>query len=306
MVATWFVDSINGHPLWVLFVRGWCTDPATIDVKLEYPDGALQDPNVLCRELRSDVVAVHDLGFPWPGFIAEFHLARPPAAILAWGDRLPVSDPERYCTLWPPYWRVYGSEQVLNRTDIYRSGPPASADPTVADLVSQLIGSRVLDFGCGKGDLVRKLRARGHDAAGIEIDRAEIREDLGADVAQHIILYEGNLPLPYADKSFDSVTAIEVLEHVSDPHFVARELMRIARSSIFVTVPDMACIPFSYPTNTVPWHLLEGTHVNFFTALSLASIFRPAFAPAKSFRLHNFGTAERFIPGSIAMLFTPR
>jgi 2-polyprenyl-3-methyl-5-hydroxy-6-metoxy-1,4-benzoquinol methylase len=129
---------------------------------------------------------------------------------------------------------------------------------------------------------------------------------LGADVAQHIILYEGNLPLPYADKSFDSVTAIEVLEHVSDPHSVARELMRIARSSIFVTVPDMACIPFSYPTNTVPWHLLEGTHVNFFTALSLASIFRPAFVPSKSFRLHNFVIAERFIPGSIAMLFTPR
>jgi 2-polyprenyl-3-methyl-5-hydroxy-6-metoxy-1,4-benzoquinol methylase len=102
------------------------------------------------------------------------------------------------------------------------------------------------------------------------------------------------------------VTAIEVLEHVSDPHFVARELMRIARSSIFVTVPDMACIPFSYPTNTVPWHLLEGTHVNFFTALSLASIFRPAFTPSKSFRLYNLVIAERFIPGSIAILFTPR
>ena len=265
---------------------------------------------MLCRELRNDVVAAHNLDFSWPGFIAEFHLARAPAAILAWGDRVPVSDPERYCTLWPPYWRVYGAEQVLNRADIYRSGPPADADPVVVDLVSQLIGSRVLDFGCGNGDLVSKLRARGHDAVGIEMDRAEIREDLGrkdrgADVAHYITLYEGNLPLPYPDKSFDSVTAIEVLEHVSDPHFVARELMRIARSSIFVTVPDMACIPFSYPTNTVPWHLLEGSHVNFFTALSLASIFRPAFAPAKSFRLHHFVIAERFIPGSIAILFTP-
>ena len=306
MVASWFVDSINGHPLWVLLVRGWCTDPENVDIKLEYADGTLQNPNVLCRELRSDVVSALNLDFPWPGFVAEFHLARTPGSILMASDRLPVSDSERYCTLWPPYWHVYGSRQILNRVDIYRSGPPAPADPAIVDLASLLIGSRILDFGCGGGDLVRQLRERGRDAVGIEMDDAEIREHLRADVAQHITLYDGRLPLPYADKSFDSIMAIEVLEHVSDPHSVARELMRIARSSIFVTVPDMACIPFSYPTNTIPWHLLEGSHVNFFTAFSLASIFSPIFVPSKTFRLHNFVIGERFIPGSIAMLFTPQ
>jgi SAM-dependent methyltransferase len=304
MPAIWHVDSISGDPLPVLIVRGWCTDPAEVDVKLEYPDGKFCSPNLLCREPRHDVVAAYGLDFPWPGFIAEFHLSVPPTAVSMYGIRVPIDHPERYCTAVPHYQFLYQTDQILHRTDIYRSGPPTSANPGVVELSSVLINSPVLDFGCGNGDLVRKLRQRGLDAVGIEIHRPMIHEHLHADAAEHVTLYDGSLPLPYPDKSFASVIATEVIEHVDDPHAVAQELMRVASSSIFVTVPDMSCVPFSWPTNTVPWHLLEGTHVNFFNAHSLASLFRPAFAPSKLFRLYSQTISGRFIPGSIAILFT--
>jgi SAM-dependent methyltransferase len=305
MSAAWFFDSINGHPLPVLIVRGWCTDRANVDIKLECSDGTTRGPDLLCREPRHDVVAVHMLDFFWPGFIAEFHLKALPAAILMFGTRVPVYNPGQYCVTVPHYYHLYETDQVLHRDDIYRSGPPTSAHPAVVELASSLLGSRILDFGCGNGDLVSRLRERGREAVGVEIDRPEIREHLCPDAAPHVTLYDGSLPLPYADKSFDSVVATEVIEHVHDPHAVAQELIRVAKDSIFVTVPDMSSIPFSWPTNTVPWHLLEGTHVNFFNARSLASLFGPRFAPANRFRLYNYVIAHRFIPGSIAILFAP-
>ena len=229
MSAAWFFDSINGHPLPVLIVRGWCTDRANVDIKLECSDGTTRGPDLLCREPRHDVVAVHMLDFFWPGFIAEFHLKALPAAILMFGTRVPVYNPGQYCVTVPHYYHLYETDQVLHRDDIYRSGPPTSAHPAVVELASSLLGSRILDFGCGNGDLVSRLRERGREAVGVEIDRPEIREHLCPDAAPHVTLYDGSLPLPYADKSFDSVVATEVIEHVHDPHAVAQELIRVAQ-----------------------------------------------------------------------------
>jgi len=151
---------------------------------------------------------------------------------------------------------------------------------------------------------VTKLRALNHEAIGIEIDRPEIRTHLRAEAQPFVRLYDGSLPLPYADQEFDSAIATEVIEHVSDPQAVANELMRVARISVLVTVPDMSSVPFSWPTGTVPWHLLEASHVNFFNARSVSALFRPRFVPAKRFRLFNYMVGSHFVPGSIGILFT--
>jgi 2-polyprenyl-3-methyl-5-hydroxy-6-metoxy-1,4-benzoquinol methylase len=297
------VDSISGHPLPVLIVRGWCTDPAHVEVELECQDGTRHAPSLLCREPRPDVVAAQRLTFPWPGFIAEFHLVNRPKSVRVFGARHVVEEADRYCTAEPHYKALYQTDHVLHRQDIYGSGPPVPANPTIVDLSAALLGASILDFGCGSGDLVAKLRALGRDAIGIEIDRPAIREHQSADAAQFVKLYDGSLPLPYPDKAFDSVIATEVIEHVDDPRAVANELMRVCRTSILITVPDMSSIPFSWPTNTVPWHLLESTHVNFFIARSLGSLFSAGYKPSRLFSLYSSMLDQHFIPGSIAILF---
>ena len=303
-MAKWWVDSIGGQPLPVLFVRGWCTDPSDIDVKLEYADGTLSAPSLVCREMRPDVTAIHKLSFAWPGFVAEFHLTGKPGSVRMFGTEVPIPDTDRYATAEPHYHTLYQTDRVLHRDDIYCVGLPSSVDPAIVQLADSLLGTTILDFGCGSGDLVTKLRALRRDAVGIEIDRPAIRAHLLTEAQPFVRLYDGSLPLPYADQAFDSTIATEVVEHVSDPQAVANELMRVSKTSVLVTVPDMSSVPFSWPTGTVPWHLLEASHVNFFNARSLSALFKPYFTPSTQFRICNYTIGPHFIPGSIGILFT--
>jgi ubiquinone/menaquinone biosynthesis C-methylase UbiE len=45
------------------------------------------------------------------------------------------------------------------------------------------------------------------------------------------------LSLPFAARSFDTVTCLEVLEHLDDPSAAVRELARVARRAVVVSVP---------------------------------------------------------------------
>lgn len=50
--------------------------------------------------------------------------------------------------------------------------------------------------------------------------------------------------LPFADNQFDIVTALDVLEHLNNPHAALKELCRIAKRSVFVSLPNMYYIKF--------------------------------------------------------------
>ncbi len=87
-------------------------------------------------------------------------------------------------------------------------------------------GARLLDVGCGTGELVLAARAAGIDAHGADIDpemAALAGERLGEEVA-----VTGLPNLAFADGSFDQIIANFVLNHVDDPRAAARELARIA------------------------------------------------------------------------------
>ncbi len=95
------------------------------------------------------------------------------------------------------------------------------------DAVGTGRGTRLLDAGCGSG-LALALAARrgavvtGLDAAAelLAIARRRLPE---AD------LREGDLEeLPYADDSFDAVTAFNAVQYASDPSAALRELKRVA------------------------------------------------------------------------------
>ena len=46
--------------------------------------------------------------------------------------------------------------------------------------------------------------------------------------------------LAFADDAFDVATALEVLEHMTDPAAAARELVRVSRRFILASVPSAA------------------------------------------------------------------
>jgi 2-polyprenyl-3-methyl-5-hydroxy-6-metoxy-1,4-benzoquinol methylase len=173
----------------------------------------------------------------------------------------------------------------MHREQMYGSGLPARGYNQELGLLASGLTGRVLDFGCGLGPLVAMLRERGTEAEGLEIDRPAIASALADEVRPYIRLYDGTFPAPFEAGSFDWVICSEVLEHIPDYRAAITEIARIARQGLILTVPDMSAVPMLHKHNVVPWHLLESTHVNFFTQRSLAATLQPHFTQLDFLRI---------------------
>jgi methionine biosynthesis protein MetW len=107
------------------------------------------------------------------------------------------------------------------------------------DLVAQMVppGSRVLDLGCGDGDLLAELiGSRGCRGQGVEVSR----EALHACVERGVPVVEADIDrgLPeFEDGSFDVVVLSQTLQAVHRPALVLREVTRVGRVGI-VSFPN--------------------------------------------------------------------
>jgi len=97
-------------------------------------------------------------------------------------------------------------------------------------------GARVLDFGCGIGNLVWALRKIGLEAHGIEPSMSAARYSR----APRHCRYEATRRLPFDDGSFDLVYSHEVLEHLP-PEDLRPALSEISRVSRGRTL-HMVCV----------------------------------------------------------------
>jgi len=104
------------------------------------------------------------------------------------------------------------------------------------DLILKLVGEiadcRVLDIGCGDGNLAVALARRGAKVVGLDasqpmLDAARTRAfEQRADVALCLGLAES---LPFADQSFDVVVAVTILCFVADAEHTFAEIERVLR-----------------------------------------------------------------------------
>ena len=94
----------------------------------------------------------------------------------------------------------------------------------------------ILDVGAGDGLFLRMLAERGFaDAKGLDLSPVAVergRKD-GLDVE----CVDITASLPFADGSFETVVALDVLEHVIEPASLLREMGRVGRE-VIVTVPN--------------------------------------------------------------------
>jgi methionine biosynthesis protein MetW len=101
-------------------------------------------------------------------------------------------------------------------------------------VVASLIppGSRVLDLGCGRGELQEYLvREKGVEGRGVEISEAGVLECVRRGLsARHGNLDEGLADYP--DGSFDYVILSQTLPYLADPVMILREMLRVGERAV--------------------------------------------------------------------------
>ena len=99
--------------------------------------------------------------------------------------------------------------------------------------------SRVLDVGCGIGDVVRMLSRRGMRVTGVDIAEHSLRIARSASQQGDYVVASADR-LPFEDGTFDALVSIEVLEHLPDDHAAATEMARVLKPNglLVVSVPN--------------------------------------------------------------------
>lgn len=110
---------------------------------------------------------------------------------------------------------------------------------SIEEMIDGLKVESVLDVGCGEGftlDRLSKLK-KFKELEGIDFSKEAIL--LGNKLHPHLKLKQANIyQLPYKDSSFDLVISTEVLEHLENPKKALREIIRVSKKYVLLSVPN--------------------------------------------------------------------
>jgi SAM-dependent methyltransferase len=166
--------------------------------------------------------------------------------------------------------------------------PTDSLDAELAHWLKPLAkaATKVLDLGCGDGSRYgASLIAAGINLYGIDISDVAIESAQKVGIKAQVAPLD--LPLPFESDSFDGAICLEVFEHLIDPEFGAKEVLRILKPGglFLASVPNIAAWrnraellflghfkPGGSPitSRAYPW---RDPHIRFFSMRAFRSMF---------------------------------
>lgn len=101
-------------------------------------------------------------------------------------------------------------------------------------------GERLLDIGCGNGGLINIATVKSNEVYGCDISKAALLEANKRGI-QTVCVDLNEVLLPYKSESFDTVTCIEVIEHVLNPIRLLGEINRVLhpRGQLILSTPTI-------------------------------------------------------------------
>ena len=196
---------------------------------------------------------------------------------------------ERYEKYWKSCrsWPNRGQQKKLFPSDLFET----------VDFVLSKGRKKLLDVGCGNGILMDITKDKVENVYGCDISTTAVREAKNRGMTA--ICADLNFGyLPYYDESFDSITCIEVIEHVLDPLKLLKELHRILciKGQLVLTTPNIRYFRHivtllfrgTFPRTTTDTFVWGGGHLHYFTRKDLAFLLRKAgFNKIKFFINHR-------------------
>ena len=99
-------------------------------------------------------------------------------------------------------------------------------------IIGDIVGTKVLDLGCGGGELLEWLAEnKGVEARGVEISGEKVRRA----IARGVSAYQGDIDNGLADypaQAFDYVILSQTMQETRHPRQVLAEMLRIGRRAI--------------------------------------------------------------------------
>lgn len=95
---------------------------------------------------------------------------------------------------------------------------------------------RVLEVGCGEGEIAKRLMQRWADVYALDLPDATLRGWWREHPGPHYLHADAS-HLPFPDDFFDVVVAVEVMEHLTEPEQGLAEMTRVCDGHLVLSVP---------------------------------------------------------------------
>ena len=139
-------------------------------------------------------------------------------------------------------------------------------------------GQTVLDFGCGTGKIIKKMKTDFPKCKYFGLDVSEVAIKIAKRTCPNDKFYviEDGYKLPFKNNGFDFIIAADVIEHVYNTKKTFSELVRVLKpkGKILISTPyygfikNLLIITFGFDKIFDPF----GQHIRFFSKKSLFSI----------------------------------
>jgi 2-polyprenyl-3-methyl-5-hydroxy-6-metoxy-1,4-benzoquinol methylase len=130
-------------------------------------------------------------------------------------------------------------------------------------------GGRLLDVGCGRGELLERMQRLGWNVEGVDFDRKAVEV---ARQKRLRVRYGTLAAQNYQDQTFDAITMTHLIEHIHDPVSLFRECHRVLKPGGRLVVVTPNAFSWGHCLYGSDWRGLEPPrHLNIFTPVSLAA-----------------------------------